>query len=102
MPAIEVSHLTKAFRTYKKELLEKPNATPDDKLLAALAPDLDPSTLSLPTRTRITPIGSLAAGEASLSLTHAGEPVELPEKLGFEHQSGDDRGLPTPPVDDRP
>jgi len=73
----------------------------DYALLAALPPELDPSTLSLPTRTRITPIGSLAAGEASLSLTHAGEPVELPEKLGFEHQSGDDRGLPTPPVDDR-
>ena len=73
----------------------------DYALLAALPADLDPSTLSLPTRTRITPIGSLAAGEASLSLTHAGEPVELPEKLGFEHQSGDDRGLPAPPVDDR-
>jgi thiamine-monophosphate kinase len=73
----------------------------DYALLAALPADLDPSTLSLPTGTRITRIGSLAAGEASLSLTHAGEPVKLPEKLGFEHRSGDDRGLPAPPVDDR-
>jgi thiamine-monophosphate kinase len=74
----------------------------DYALLAALPPDLDPSTLSLPSRTRISRIGSLAAGEASLSLTYSGEPVALPERLGFEHQSSDDRGLSAPPVGDRP
>jgi thiamine-monophosphate kinase len=74
----------------------------DYALLAACPAALDPSTLSLPSRTRITRVGSLTAGEASLSLTSGGEPIELPEILGFEHQSGDDRGLPTPPVDDRP
>ena len=42
--------------------------------------------LSLPRGTRVSRIGSLAAGEASLSLTYGGEPVELPERLGFEHQ----------------
>jgi thiamine-monophosphate kinase len=74
----------------------------DYALLAALPPGLDPSTLSLPSRTRISRIGSLAAGEATLSLTHGGEPVELPERLGFEHQSPDDRGLSSPSMADRP
>jgi thiamine-monophosphate kinase len=74
----------------------------DYALLAALPPDLDPSTLSLPTKTRMTRIGSLAAGGASLSLTYSGEPVQLPERLGFEHQSPDDRGLSAPPMGDRP
>jgi thiamine-monophosphate kinase len=74
----------------------------DYALLAALPPELDPVTLSLPSRTRISRVGSLAAGEASLSLTFAGEPVELPETLGFEHQSPDDRGISAPPMADRP
>lgn len=74
----------------------------DYALLAALPPELDPATLSLPSRTRISRIGSLAAGEASLSLTQAGEPVELPERLGFEHESPDERGLSAPPAGDRP
>jgi thiamine-monophosphate kinase len=73
----------------------------DYALLAAIPADLDPVTLSLPSRTRITRIGSLAAGKVSLSLTYAGEPVELPKRLGFEHQSHQDRRLPTPPVVDR-
>jgi thiamine-monophosphate kinase len=74
----------------------------DYALLAALPAELDPVTLSLPSRTRITRIGSLAAGKVSLSLTYAGEPIELPERLGFEHQSHQDRGLSTSPVVDRP
>ena len=74
----------------------------DYALLAALAPDLDAATLSLPQGTRITRVGSLTAGEASLSLIHGGEPVELPERLGFEHQGHDRRGLSPPPVADRP
>ena len=74
----------------------------DYSLLAALPAGLDPSTLSLPSRTRITRIGSLVAGEATLSLTYSGEPVELPERLGFEHKSADDCGLPAAPVADRP
>jgi thiamine-monophosphate kinase len=74
----------------------------DYALLAALPPDLDPSTLSLPAKTRMTRIGSLAGGGVSLSLTYSGEPVQLPERLGFEHQSADDRGLSAPPMGDRP
>ena len=74
----------------------------DYALLAAFPPDLDPSTLSLPSRTRISRIGSLVAGRAPLSLTYAGEPVDLPERLGFEHAGNDDRGLSAPPMADRP
>jgi len=74
----------------------------DYALLAALAPDLDPLTLSLPSRTRITRIGSLTAGKVSLSLTYGGEPVALPERLGFEHAGDDHRGFSAPPMADRP
>ena len=74
----------------------------DYALLAALPPELDAATLSLPKGTRISRIGTLVAGEASLSLTSGGEPVQLPERLGFEHQGDECRGLPAPPVADRP
>lgn len=74
----------------------------DYALLAALPPNVDPETLSLPSRTRISRIGSLVAGRAPLSLTYAGEPVDLPERLGFEHAGNDDRGLSAPPMADRP
>jgi thiamine-monophosphate kinase len=73
----------------------------DYALLAALPAGVDPSTLSLPEKTRVSRIGSLAAGEASLRLSFNGEPVELPGRLGFEHESAEDRGLPAPPMGDR-
>jgi thiamine-monophosphate kinase len=74
----------------------------DYALLAALPPGLDPATLSLPKGTRISRIGTLVAGEAPLSLTSGGEPVQLPERLGFEHQ-GDNRRRRVPPsMADRP
>jgi thiamine-monophosphate kinase len=74
----------------------------DYALLAALPPDLNPETLSLPKRTRISRIGALVAGEPGISLTYGGKPVELPETLGFEHQGHDHRGLSAPPMADRP
>ena len=70
----------------------------DYALLAALPAKLDPATLSLPRGTRIERIGSLAKGEPSLSLSWRGEPVELPERLGFEHSGDEHRRLPNPPV----
>jgi len=73
----------------------------DYALLLALPQDIDPVTLSLPSRTRITRVGSLAAGGVSLSLTHAGESVKLPERLGFEHAWNDDRGPSAAPMADR-
>jgi thiamine-monophosphate kinase len=74
----------------------------DYALLAALPADLDPATLSLPSGTRISRIGSLAAKGTPVRLLWNGEPVDLPERLGFEHESIDDRGLSAPPMADRP
>lgn len=74
----------------------------DYALLAALPPEFDPATLFLPQGTRISRIGTLSAGEAPLSLTSGGAPVELPERLGFEHQGNDHRGISASPVADRP
>jgi thiamine-monophosphate kinase len=74
----------------------------DYALLAALRPDLDPSTLSLPARTRISRVGWLAAGQPRLGVSFAGETVDLPERLGFEHQGSNDRGISAPPMADRP
>ena len=74
----------------------------DYALLAALDPALDAATLSLPEGTRITRIGTLLASEPEISLTSNGEPVQLPERLGFEHQGDDRRGVSAPPMADRP
>ena len=73
----------------------------DYALLAALPADLDPETLSLPSGTRISRIGSLAGKGAPVRLLFDGEPVELPERLGFEHESIDDRGISATPMVDR-
>ena len=73
----------------------------DYALLAALPGPFDPATLCLPEGTRITRIGSLSAGVPGLRVTSGGQPVELPERLGFEHQ-GDHREHSAPPVADRP
>ena len=74
----------------------------DYALLAALPPALDPATLSLPGGTRIARIGKLSGGEPKLSLSWRGDPVELPERLGFEHQGNDRRGISASPMTDRP
>jgi thiamine-monophosphate kinase len=74
----------------------------DYALLAALGSNFDPATLSLPRGTRITRIGDLAAGDPAIAVTSGGQPVELPERLGFEHSGDEHRGLPDPPVADRP
>jgi thiamine-monophosphate kinase len=74
----------------------------DYALLAALPARVNPSTLSLPEGTTIACIGSLEVGPPSIRLTSEGHPVELPEKLGFEHSDDQHRRLSGPPVADRP
>ena len=74
----------------------------DYALLAALPPEIDAATLSLPQGTRISRIGQITAGEAALSLSWEGERVALPERLGFEHQSDEPRGISAAPMADRP
>ncbi|MES2119665.1 MAG: thiamine-phosphate kinase [Pseudomonadota bacterium] len=73
----------------------------DYALLAALPPDFDPETLSLPAGTKIAAIGALAAGEPEVRLTSKGKPVPLPEVLGFEHDSNQHPARPVSPVVDR-
>jgi thiamine-monophosphate kinase len=74
----------------------------DYALLAALPPEIDPAMLSLPSGTRISRVGSVAGRGSKLSLIFNGEPVELPERLGFEHESSDVRRLSASPVGHRP
>jgi thiamine-monophosphate kinase len=74
----------------------------DYALLAAMPPDCDLETLSLPAGTRITRIGTVRIGEPGILLTFGGEPVALPERLGFEHSGGQHRGFSASPVGDRP
>ena len=74
----------------------------DYSLLAALPAELDLATLSLPEGTRIARIGVLTAGGPQLALTWHGETVELPERLGFEHEGDDRRGISAPSVGDWP
>ena len=73
----------------------------DYALLAALPPDVDPLGLSLPSGTTITRIGSLTAKGPQLALTSGGEPIELPEQLGFEHFGQQRHVNPAPPMADR-
>lgn len=74
----------------------------DYALLAALPSGVNAETLSLPNDTRITRIGSLTAAGPSLCLTSDGKQVELPERLGFEHESDLPCGLSASAMADRP
>lgn len=74
----------------------------DYALLAAFGPDLDPASLSLPKGTRLSRIGVLSKGKPRISLTSGGKPVRLPERLGFEHQGDEHRGVSAAPVAGRP
>jgi thiamine-monophosphate kinase len=73
------------------------SAGDDYALLAALPPEVDAATLSLPEGTTIARIGALVRGKPQLRLTSNGHPVELPETLGHEH-----RGTSAPTMADRP
>lgn len=58
----------------------------DYALLATLPAALDPATLSLPPATRMTNIGRIARGHPEVRIVSNGRPVELPERLGYEHR----------------
>jgi thiamine-monophosphate kinase len=66
----------------------------DYALLAALPPNLDPVSLSLPEAPTLTCIGRLVAG-SGLKLHDRDGDVPLPESLGYEHRAS------SSPVDDR-
>jgi thiamine-monophosphate kinase len=74
----------------------------DYALLAALPAELDPSTLSLPDGTTMARVGSLVADGPRIAVVSGGHSIELPEILGFEHQSDHHRPSSGPPVANRP
>jgi thiamine-monophosphate kinase len=74
----------------------------DYALLAALPPAIDPSTLSLPDGTTMARVGALAAGDPSILVVSGGQPIALPEILGFEHKGDQHQPISGPPLADRP
>ena len=89
--------LSKEFQRLSGDRLFASTGGDDYALLAALPPELDPATLSLPSGTTITLIGNLEAGKSAIRLVSGGRPIEVPETLGYEH-----RGTSAAPVADRP
>ena len=59
----------------------------DYALLIALPPHLAPETLSLPSGTTMHPIGTFAEDKPGIRLVNEGRPIEVPERLGYEHGS---------------
>jgi thiamine-monophosphate kinase len=74
----------------------------DYALLGAFSPGFDPSTLSLPKGTTIARIGTLEKGRPAIRLLSEGKPIDLPERLGFEHSHDQHRKPSHPPMADRP
>ena len=74
----------------------------DYALLVAFPADFNPATISLPPGTTMQRIGRLLAGAPQIAVVSGGKPVDLPEKLGFEHSSDQRRKGPGSPVADRP
>jgi thiamine-monophosphate kinase len=66
----------------------------DYAILAALPAELDPLSLSLPEKPSLTCIGCLTEG-CAIALFDHGEPVPMPESLGYEHRTL------APPMGDR-
>jgi thiamine-monophosphate kinase len=65
-------------------LLARVTAGDDYELLFTAPADLDVAALAAATKTPLARIGSVIAG-SGLSLTHHGQPVPLPARLGWEH-----------------
>jgi thiamine-monophosphate kinase len=68
----------------------------DYALLIALPDGIEPETLSLPSGTTMQRIGSLDDRKPGIRLVSRGRPIEVPERLGYEHRSD-----PGSPVADR-
>ena len=87
--ALEELPLSDAFRAVRgdspAERMFAATGGDDYALLAALPPEFDPLSLSLPSAPTIRCVGSLAAGHPAIRVTMAGKPVALPERLGHEH-----------------
>ena len=58
----------------------------DYALLVALPPHVDPPSSGIPDGTPVTRIGRLREGTSPLALTYQGQPIDLPNTLGYEHR----------------
>jgi len=66
------------------EIMAQATAGDDYELLFTAAADVDVAALAGPTKTPVTRIGTVVAG-SGLALSFAGQPVPLPDRLGYEH-----------------
>jgi thiamine-monophosphate kinase len=84
--------LSDAFVEARGDSLEQrlfaAGAGDDYALLAALPPNFDPQSLTLPTGTLLSRIGALGPGLPSIAARFEGKQVDLPARLGFEHHGG--------------
>jgi thiamine-monophosphate kinase len=67
------------------DLLARVTAGDDYELLFTAPADVDIAALAGPSRTPVTRIGAVMAG-SGLSLSHAGQPITTPARLGWEHR----------------
>ncbi len=67
------------------DLLARVTAGDDYELLFTAPADVDVAALAGPSRTPVTRIGTATAG-SGLSLSHAGQPITTPARLGWEHR----------------
>jgi thiamine-monophosphate kinase len=104
--ALETVPLSEAYRRVRgaaqESVLFAATGGDDYALLAALPPEVDAVRLSLPSGTTIARIGSLEVGEPKVRLTFKGQPVAVPETLGYEHRSHSASPGSPPPLADRP
>ena len=102
---LECLPLSDAFRNIRGEDIDSrlfaASGGDDYALLVALPPDIDPVTLSLPSGTSMQRVGTFDDGAPEIRLTRSGDPVELPETLGYEHSSRSASHRSPSPVADR-
>jgi thiamine-monophosphate kinase len=67
-----------------RDVLAQVTAGDDYELLFTAAPDVDVAALAAATKTPVTRIGTVVAG-SGLALRCSGQPVPLPDRLGWEH-----------------
>jgi thiamine-monophosphate kinase len=90
--ALDALPLSEAFVATRGGALDQrlfaASAGDDYALLAALPEAIDPRDLGFPPGTFLTRIGALRSGPPAIAATLAGELVDLPASLGFEHRGG--------------
>ena len=90
--ALDSLPLSESFVEARGDLLASrlfaASAGDDYALLAAFAQEVDPLSLGLPAGTLVARVGALRKGPPAIAVTMAGELIDLPASLGFEHGGG--------------